>query len=738
MIKSGLTNAQYLFEEEITSLALYDQGLLIGTVSGEVSRLSDLTNKEKTFVTSLLGKVNCIYGRNNIAAIVGFQEEVKVIQDNTEKTLNINRGSIILTVTISPDSVHIAAIAQDGHVYVFSNHELKKKMLITKKKIAENSLEQYICEFSPNSKKLGLPGDLIFSYLGLTKLEYESTGICCKNNISIIKWPKDNIVILATIDNSINVYNIDSESSLYSFQATGLVWDFLLIDTKIVALTNKEETFVGVSLETNEFNDTKSKDSEDKAVINEEKDLFERVFGVFPQDPIVPVTDDKAYSVLFRSTLGTILSREFNSGSNRISCIEIEFDDIGFHSNISIPNTEDFVLAFMNEKGVLLASQSSEVGLEDFVSDMKTSKIYFQGFNLTISWSISLPSQEIPESLCISTICAIFTSLNYIRLYNLGGLQTHVLSMTGPVVSLSSHQSTLAVIYHSAAPVMRCQSLTVEFWYTDEFSFKSEAECFKEEFKLALTPESNLIWTGFSDTGNFFTVDSADIVRCLWKRAMNWVPVCTLEDYTRVVGVTDEAVLINQNEKPTLIDSVEFSFPLCKSKLNTFEQQTMFETLKVENNKVFDRHKKAIELDKIMFMKYMESLEAGDSDTAFALAIQAYQEKTKLLCIKYANGIKAFGIEANLAKYFDINLPSRLARPERIMTEPPVADKPAELKSSNSDLAKENVTEKSENLKPLNNPFPKANGEKKTIFEELSSSSKRKPEPQNPTKKVKK
>lgn len=733
-----MTGAQYFFEEEITSLALYDQGLLIGTVSGEVSRLSDLTNKEKTFVTSLLGKVNCIYGRNNIAAIVGFQEEVKVIQDNTEKTLNINRGSVILTVTISPDSVHIAAIAQDGNVYVFSSHELKKKILITKKKIAENTLEQYICEFSPNSKKLGFPGDLIFSYLRMGKFEYESTGICCKSNISIIKWPKDNIVILATIDNSITVYNIDSESSLFSFQATGLVWDFLLIDSKIVALTNKEETFVGVSLEAVEVNDTKSKDSEDKVQVNEDKEMFDRVFGVFPQDPIAPVTDDKAYSVLFRSTLGTVVSREFNSGSSRISCIEIEFDDSSFHSNISIPNAEDFVLAFMNEKGLLLASQSSDEGLDDFVSDIKKSKIYFQGFSLSISWSVALPSQEIPEALCISTVCVVYTSLNYIRMYNLGGFQTHILSMTGPVVSLSSYQHTLAVIYHSAAPVMRCQSLTVEFWFTEEFSFKSEAECFKEEVKLALTPESSLVWAGFSDSGNFFTVDSADVVRCLWRRAMNWVPVCTLKEYIRIVGVTDETVLINQNEKPALIQTVEFSVPLCKSKLNQIEGRTMLEILKVENNKDLDRHKKGIELDKAMFVKYMECAEVGDYDAAFALAIQAYQEKTKLLCIKYASGVKAFGIETNLAKYFEVNLPSRLARPERIMSEAAVTERPVEVKSSNAELTKENVTEKVENLKPLNNPFPKANGEKKTIFEELSSSSKRKPEPQVATKKLKK
>ena len=725
-----------MFDEEITSLALYDQGLLIGTASGEVNRLSDLSNNDKTFVTSLLGRVNCIFARGRVAAIVGFQEEVKVIQENTEKTLNINRGSIILTVTISPDLVHIAAIAQDGHVYVFSNHELKKKMLITKKKISESALEQYICEFSPNSNKLGLPGDLIFSYISMGKLEYEATGICCKSNISIIKWPKEKFVILATIDNSITVFSLESETALNTFQATGQIWDFLLINTIIVALTQKEEVFQGVSLENKEEIEGESEESEEKVIKNTEKDLFEKVFGIYPQEPIAPEIDDKAYSVLFRSTLGTILSREFNSGTRRISCIEIEFDDISFHSYLSIPNTEDFVLAYMNEKGVLLASQQAEAGLEDFVSDIKTSSIYFQGFNFEVSWSLNLPGQEVPEALCVANVCIVYTSLNYLRMYNLGGIQIHIISMTGPVVSLSSHQSTLAVVYHSAAPVMGCQSLAAEFWYMEEFSFKSEAECFKEELKLALTPDSTLVWAGFSDNGNFFTVDSEDVVRCFWKRAMSWVPVCKLEEYSRVVGATEEAVLINPKNSPKLIESVQFSFPLCKSKFNSLEQQTMAETLKYENNKDLDKKKKTIELDKLIFKEYMQAIDDGNFDAGFGLAIQTFQEKTGLLCIKLAEKDKAYSVMNNLAKYFGLNLPSRLARPERIVNDVEVAEKNAEIKFSNSDLSKENVGEKVENLK---NPFSKTSGKTKDLFEALSADTKRKPEQaQGPFKKLKK
>ena len=308
--------------------------------------------------------------------------------------------------------------------------------------------------------------------------------------------------------------------------------------------------------------------------------------------------------------------------------------------------------------------------------------------------------------------------------------------MTGPVVSLSSHQSTLAVIYHNAAPVLGCQSLTAEFWFMEEFSFKSDAECFKEEFKLALTPDSSLIWAGFSDSGNFFTADSEDVVRCFWKRAMSWVPVCKLEEYSRIVGATEEAVLINPKNSPKLIETVQFSFPLCKSKFNSLEQQTMADTLKHENNKDLDKKKKMIELDKLIFKQYMQAIDDGNLDAAFGLAIQTFQEKSGLLCIKLAEKDKVYSVMSNLAKYFGLNLPSRLARPERIVNDVEVAEKKVEVKNSNSEVTKENVGEKAENLK---NPFSKTSGRAKDLFEALSADTKRKPEQvQGPFKKVKK
>ena len=740
-IASGKTvkcedNSQvFNFQEEITGFAFSSQGFIIGFDTGRVFRAHDLAEIESNLLASLLGRVNSIFARDDLVAAAGLQENIQVIQGNMEKSLRINRGSAILTVTISPNKVHVAAIAEDGHLYFFSNLELKYSNQVCLKKITNNTLERFICDFSPDSSKLGIPGDMLLRCIESSKVYYFETQICKKSNISIIKWPTASITILACIDNTITVNDIEKDSVLYTFSLSSSIWDFIYYENRVIAAYGeKVEIFKDVVLEKPEIDDDSEKS--DLPEKEAEKQLFDRTIGVYPQEPIMPVIDDKAFCVLFRSTLGTVMSREFNSGVNRISKIEIEFDDASFHSHVSIPNNETFVLAYMNENGVLLASQNFEAGLEDFVADSKTSMVYFQGFKYEVSWSVYLPGLELPESLCVCNVCIVYTSLNYLRIFNLGGIQQHVLSMTGPVVSLSSHNSTLALVYHSAAPVLSCQSITAEFWYMTELSVQSEAEFFKEDFKIALTPESNLVWAGFSDSGNYFTVDSSNIVRSYWKRASAWVPVCTLDDFVRVIGVTDDSVLINPKESPKLIESVSFSVPLCKSKANDYEQMMITEHLKLENNKdSLDKKRKIAELDKVTFEKFMNVVDDGELDLGFGLALQASQEKTGILCIKYGQSIKSYTIVNNLAKFLGLSLPSRLARPEKIFAEPQVISVVEDNQPKN-EVAKENEIEKTQQPK---NPFSKASNSGKDLFEALSTNTKRKPEgTAGPTKKMKK
>jgi hypothetical protein len=735
-IKCENSSEIFTYQEEITSFAFSPEGFIIAFESFRIFKSPDLQEIENNLLISLLGKVNSISVQDKMIAAAGHQENIQVIVENMEKSLRINRGSIIHSVVISPNKKHVAAFADDGRLYFFSDLELKKSDQIRiSRRVSEETLERFIFEFSPDSSRLGLSGDIHVNLMMSSSAEFKKTNLVKKSNISILRWPKLDMTITACVDNVITVNDMINENELRIFTPTAQVWDFLFYDEKIVVAAGQQvEVFKDVRLEIPQDEDESQKS--EKVEKNPEKELFDRTIGVYPQDPVVPVNDDKSFSILFRSTLGTVMSREFNSGITRLSRIEIEFDDASFHSHVSIPNHHEFVLAFMNENGIFLASQSQDVGLEDFVDDAKPSVIYFQGFRFEVNWSLQMPAQEVPESICICNVCVVFTSLNYLRVFNFGGVQLQVLSMTGPVVSLASHQNTLAVLYHSGAPVLGCQSILCEFWYMSEFSLKSDADFFKEDIKLALSPESNLIWSGFSETGNFFTVDSSNTVRNYWKRGSSWVPVCILEDFTRIVGVTDSSVLINPKESSQLIEEVPFEVPLCRSKVNDYEQKMIQESLKLDNNRQeIDKKKKLMELDKGTFERYMNLIDEGEPELAFGLALSTFQEKTGLLCVKYGQGVKAFTIVSNLAKHFGINLPSRLARPVRNEVDFVEKNEVKEEQAPRKEESKENEPAKEELPR---NPFQKSSGASKDLFESLSSNSKRKPESSQLGKKMKK
>jgi hypothetical protein len=264
----------------------------------------------------------------------------------------------------------------------------------------------------------------------------------------------------------------------------------------------------------------------------------------------------------------------------------------------------------------------------------------------------------------------------------------------------------------------------------------SEAEYFKEEFKVSVTPEHNLVWIGFSDNGDLYSVDSADVVRAFWRRALSWIPVCTLGDYVRIVGVCDDGVLVNAGRDHLLIETQAFEFPLCKSKYLEYENSMMKEQLYVEmHSGTVDKKKKLAELDKVTMEKFCNAVDEGENDQAFAYGCQVLLNKTRLLIIRYAQELKVYSIADRLAKHFNIQLPPRFTRPEKPLALPSEDPKPQEPKQPLAELPKENK----ETQEPLKNPFNKAGNTKKDLFESLSSNTKRKIEnPPVATKKTKK
>jgi Minichromosome loss protein, Mcl1, middle region len=725
----------------------------LGDALGEVFTLASITSARRQFLTKVQGRVNTVYSRGNTTAVGGNQETLVVLENELEKQVYEGNKASILNVSISPSGSFISVISQDGWLYIYSDYKLVKKSQISSK-IKDDALEQFIGEFSPDGTKFGIPGDFVFRYLESPDWKYNTTTISCSKNISIVRWASNSHILTASLDNCIRLWNIFEDNQvLQQHFISSMPWDMIYTgDSLIVAMTNSHEIIKNIKIpafcqEVQVKNESEA-DSVEKEELRIDKSFFDKVIGVYPQESIAPGISDKSFSILFRSQLGCIISREYYSANCHISKIEIEFDDLNFHSNINFSNTQDFCIGYMAANGVLLGSQVYEGNLDEFVSDTKSSCIFFRSFGSNMTWEVYLPSLEVPESLCISSCCAVYTSLNYLRLFNLGGIQTFIISMSGPIVCMASYDSELAMIYHNAAPVLGCQSLVGEIWYMNELSVNSEAQFFKEDFKVAVTPEEKILWMGYSDTGVLYTLDSSKVLRGFWRRAMSWIPLCTLQDYVRIVGIAEDQVMLNLTENYKVIELQDFSIPICKTKSADYEKSIIKQHFIIENQKDdVNKNKNFIELDKLTINYYTQAVDEGDVDKAFGYGIQAIMQKTRLLLIKYAQELKSYSIAERLAKHFDINLPSRFSRPEKTEQDlpsrfsrpekteqdlPKLEDEKYEVKMTLKKIKKEN------DLKPDPpiNPFSKNLTKSKDLFDALSYNAKRKLE--NPTPSIKK
>ena len=126
--------------------------------------MQNITSNERKYITRVQGRVNFLACKDNLIAVAGNQENLVIIKENTEEQLHEGNRASILTVSISPDCQNIVTFAQDGWAYLYTNNKLAKKTQVSGK-VKEGCLEQYIREFSPDSKNFALPGDLLFRYL---------------------------------------------------------------------------------------------------------------------------------------------------------------------------------------------------------------------------------------------------------------------------------------------------------------------------------------------------------------------------------------------------------------------------------------------------------------------------------------------------------------------------------------------------------------------------------------------
>lgn len=214
--------------------------------------------------------------------------------------------------------------------------------------------------------------------------------------------------------------------------------------------------------------------------------------------------------------------------------IDVEFHDTSTHHAIHIDNKNDFEMADLSQQAVLFASH----GVIDGHS--KLFCMHFGSWDNHKEWTYDMPDGDNIQAITVSdNWAAVATANRQIRIFSIGGLQRHVFTLPGDVVSLSSHKDKLLVAYHrglSPMPGDQCMGvflIKVGHGLMLKVIINGEA--------LPLSPASKLAWLGFSDEGAPFYMDVEGIVRTQDRQC--WVPVANTRQLVK--GKSDHYWLIS-------------------------------------------------------------------------------------------------------------------------------------------------------------------------------------------------
>ncbi|CAH0555298.1 unnamed protein product [Brassicogethes aeneus] len=206
--------------------------------------------------------------------------------------------------------------------------------------------------------------------------------------------------------------------------------------------------------------------------------------------------------------VGVIRSYGLNSNDESASkSIEVEFHDTTFHSSMMMQNYQEYTMGSLST-GALAVANSSQLNV---IPLSATSK----------EWMLRM--EEFEEIILIATsenlIC--LGMANYlIRICSIYGVQRAVISIPGPLVSMSAYKNLLLVAYHTGGVRKDDQCVGFKLVKFEGTSVDSR------DIGSALGPGATLQWLGFSDVGTPGMMDSLGMLSMYPPTCNIWIPYC--------------------------------------------------------------------------------------------------------------------------------------------------------------------------------------------------------------------
>ncbi|TKY73266.1 WD repeat and HMG-box DNA-binding protein 1 [Spatholobus suberectus] len=289
-----------------------------------------------------------------------------------------------------------------------------------------------------------------------------------------------------------------------------------------------------------------------------------------------PVQPGKRHFLCY-NMLGCITSIEHDGYSH----IEIDFHDTG--STPRVPSMTDhfgFTMAALNESGGVFANPCK--------GEKNMSTLMYRPFSSWANnseWSMRFEGEEVKVVALGAAWVAAITSFNYLRIFSEGGLQRHMISLDGPVVTASGFKDKLAVVTH-ASDCLSSNDQMLEFRVFNIPHGTQPLRC-----RLPLSPGSSLSWFGFSEEGQLCSYDSKGVLRSYTSQfGGSWIPLFSAikeksdESYW-VTGLNASKLFCVVCKKPDdfpqvmpkpVLTLLSLSFPLASSDLGSEAHENEF------------------------------------------------------------------------------------------------------------------------------------------------------------------
>ncbi|CAO2044836.1 unnamed protein product [Urochloa humidicola] len=314
--------------------------------------------------------------------------------------------------------------------------------------------------------------------------------------------------------------------------------------------------------------------------------------------------------------LGSITTVE-NEGHSHV---EVDFHDTGRGPRVpSMTDYFGFTMAALNESGSVFANPCK--------GDKSMSTLMYRPFGSwagNSEWSMRFEGEEVKAVALGAGWVAAVTSLNYLRIFTEGGLQMHILSVSGPVVTAAGHGDQLAIVSHASD----CLPSGDQVLDVKVFNISERAQSLSG--RLLLTPSSQLSWFGFSDNGQLSSYDSKGILRVFSSQfGGSWLPVFSSvkarksEDESHwVVGLDTNNIFCIVCQYPQsypevmpkpVLTLLELSFPIASSDLgaNSLENEFMMRKLHLSQIQNKMDEMAALGLDTTAYDDEAFNMEAG-------------------------------------------------------------------------------------------------------------------------------